>query len=124
MPEVYEVVLNVKGAGRKEIISPDTYSKEDAEREVAVIRQVQQKEDEWLELPWLSVKGTNVIAAFLQPANAPRPTPNDPPPSDEELVQQMIEFIEQTGLKVIRTDGQPWDADTGEVGRGDPEGNN
>lgn len=110
MADVYEVIVNVKGAGRKEIASRDTYSKADAERELAAIREVQQAPDEWLDLPWLSVQGSNVIVAFIQATDAPRPDTGEPR-SAEELTQRMIAIIERMGLKVVNADGTPLDAE-------------
>ena len=113
MPSVYEVLVNVKGAGRKEIVSPETYSKEEAEKEVAAIRKVQRQEtDGWLELPWLSVKGSDVIAAFVQPVEEARP--REPPRSIDELLRGMIEMIEDVGLRVVTRDGTPWNAPAAE----------
>jgi hypothetical protein len=64
--EPYEVVLVVKGA-KSHIVSPTTMSRADAEHEIEIVRKAQAQNDTPpVELPWITVRGTDVISAYAQ----------------------------------------------------------
>jgi hypothetical protein len=88
MPDHYEVVLCVKGAGRKEIPSPVTYTEEEAKEQIGVIREAQREEDTWPAVDWITVRGSDIITAFMQPAEQRPPDTRSP----EELLQRLAEL--------------------------------
>ncbi len=57
--------------GDKEIKSPAYESEEDAQRDLNAIRQAQ-KTGEFTDLPWLSVHGSNIVAAHISRKIRPR----------------------------------------------------
>ena len=99
MAEHYEVVVAIKGAGRKEHVSPTTYAEDDAQAELEKISEVQEKGDGWLKLPWLNAKGADIVTVHLQPVEEPRPAV--PQRSTEELIQEMSETFAKVGLKIV-----------------------
>jgi hypothetical protein len=91
------VVVAVKNAVR-EIVSPTTYeSLDQASAELAKITAAQRSGDEWPDVPWLSVKGGDVSAAFVR-ASERR---GGPRADIESLMQRMRDAL---GLKPADTD--------------------
>lgn len=82
----------VKGAARKEYISPRTYTAEDAQAELERIRTVQQSDDKWLDLSRLSTKGSNIVVVYVQEADAPRPT------EDRRSPEELLERLQSLGV--------------------------
>jgi len=88
--DTYEVVVvvAVKSAVR-EIVSPTTYDTlDEANAELAKITAAQRSDDEWPDVPWLSVKGADVSAAFVR-ASERRGLPTD----IESLMRSVQEML-------------------------------
>jgi hypothetical protein len=89
--DTYEVVVvvAVKSAVR-EIVSPTTHDRLDqAHAELAKITAAQRSGDEWPDVPWLSVKGADVSAAFVRASERRGGLPAD----IESLMQRMRDVL-------------------------------
>ena len=75
----YEVTVHARGV-KNRITSPATYTYEDAQAQLERIREGQ-KERQPVQLDWLSVDGSAVIAAHIEQVVLPRTT--TPRSSDE-----------------------------------------
>ena len=97
--DTYEVVviIAVKSAVR-EIVSPTTYDRLDqANAELAKITAAQRSGDEWPDVPWLSVRGVDVTAAFVRTSERRGVLPAD----IESLKERMRDVL---GFKPADTD--------------------
>jgi hypothetical protein len=89
--DTYEVVavVAVKSAVR-DIVSPTIYDTlDDANAELAKIAAAQRGDNEWPDVPWLSVKGADVSAAFVRPTERRGGLPTD----IESLMRRMQELV-------------------------------
>ena len=92
--DTYEVVVvvAVKSAVR-EIVSPTTYDTlDEANAELAKITAAQKSDNEWPDVPWLSIKGTDVTAGFVRASERSGGLPTD----IDALMKRMAKFIGAT----------------------------